>query len=87
MNACQEKTKKKKKQRTASLPAPLLRNASPRHAAGPQAGRTALRWIAKGADTPRDISYAELDALSSRFANVIAGFLSTRISKVSLPCR
>jgi len=47
----------------------IAHEAVDRHAAGARAGRTALRWL--GADgTRRDISYRELAALSSRFANV-----------------
>ena len=43
-----------------------------RHARGPRQARTALRFLAR--DTaPRDISYAELAALTSRFANVLQG--------------
>ena len=42
-----------------------------RHAQGPEAGKTALRFIS---DTPdlatRDVSYAELGRLTSRFTNV-----------------
>jgi acetyl-CoA synthetase len=48
-----------------------------RHAAGPDAGRTALRFIA---DTPaaaelstRDVSYAELGRLTRQFTNVLRG--------------
>ena len=48
-----------------------------RHAAGPQAARTALRFIA---DTPgsetlvtNDVSYAELGRLTRRFTNVLRG--------------
>ncbi len=45
-----------------------------RHAEGPEAGRTALRFLA---DTPEltrhDISYAELGRLTSRFTNVLRG--------------
>ncbi|MBU3749038.1 MAG: acetate--CoA ligase [Mycobacterium sp.] len=45
-----------------------------RHAGGPQAARTALRFIA---DTPamdtQDVSYAELGRLTRRFTNVLRG--------------
>jgi acetyl-CoA synthetase len=43
-----------------------------RHAESPRADQTALRWITKDGGR-RDISYAQLDELSNRFANVIAG--------------
>ncbi|MGM9488266.1 acetate--CoA ligase [Ideonella sp. YS5] len=60
----------------ASLLAPdgslnMAQLAVSRHAAGPKATMTALRWIAKDGSR-RDISYAELDASSDRFANAIA---------------
>ncbi|MEW6703669.1 MAG: acetate--CoA ligase [Pseudomonadota bacterium] len=42
-----------------------------RHARGPIAAKTALRWLGK-AGACCDIGYAELDALASRFANVLA---------------
>ena len=48
-----------------------------RHAAGPEAGRTAMRFIA---DTPgsaelvsHDVSYAELGRLTRKFTNVLRG--------------
>ena len=48
-----------------------------RHAAGPESGRTALRFVA---DTPagatlqtRDVTYAELGRLTRRFTNVLRG--------------
>jgi acetyl-CoA synthetase len=41
-----------------------------RHASGPRAQRTAMRWL--GADgSARDFTYAQLAAASSRFANVL----------------
>jgi acetyl-CoA synthetase len=45
-----------------------------RHARGPRAAAIALRCLGKSrtAETSRDISYAELAALSNRFANVLA---------------
>jgi acetyl-CoA synthetase len=50
----------------------IAHEAVDRHAAGPRAGRIALRWLgAQGAR--RDISYRELAALSNRFANVLRG--------------
>jgi acetyl-CoA synthetase len=47
----------------------IAHEAVDRHAAGPRAGRVALRWLGAD-DTRRDITYRELAALSSRFANV-----------------
>jgi acetyl-CoA synthetase len=41
-----------------------------RHADGALAGKPAIRWIASSG-AARDISFAELQALSSRFANVL----------------
>lgn len=42
-----------------------------RHAAGPRARRVALRWLGKSGAC-RDITYDELQKLTSRFANVLA---------------
>ncbi|MFM1992014.1 MAG: hypothetical protein RJA99_4971 [Pseudomonadota bacterium] len=42
-----------------------------RHAAGPLREHTALRFVARGAPD-RDLSYGALDALTARFANVLA---------------
>ncbi len=42
-----------------------------RHAAGPSAAKTAIRWLGKN-DTRCDLSYGELATLSNRFANVLA---------------
>ncbi|MGE3162958.1 MAG: AMP-binding protein, partial [Burkholderiales bacterium] len=47
----------------------IAHEAVDRHAAGPRAGRVALRWLGAD-DTRRDLTYAELAALSSRFASV-----------------
>ncbi|MGA2393772.1 MAG: acetate--CoA ligase [Candidatus Lustribacter sp.] len=41
-----------------------------RHAEGPLAGKTALRWIAQSG-ARRDITFAELRELSNRFANIL----------------
>jgi len=41
-----------------------------RHASGPQGAKTALRWHGKAGER-RDLSYAELHAQSSRFANAL----------------
>ena len=49
----------------------IAHEAVDRHAAGPAAGRTALRWLARRGPAV-DISYAELAARTSRFANVLA---------------
>ena len=47
----------------------IAHEAVERHAAGPRAARVAIRWLgAQGAR--REITYRELAALSSRFANV-----------------
>ncbi len=43
-----------------------------RHARGPRRDHVAIRWIAKSGAV-RDITYRELDALSSRFANALVG--------------
>ena len=48
----------------------IAHEAVDRHARGPRAAKTALRWLA-AAGGRRDISYAELARLSSRFANVL----------------
>ena len=48
-----------------------------RHAEGPEAGRTALRFIADDPDsaelTTHDVSYAELGRLTRKFTNVLRG--------------
>ncbi|NMH97785.1 acetate--CoA ligase [Pseudonocardia acidicola] len=43
-----------------------------RHAAGPRAGVTALRWLDRTGGV-REISYRELGELTGRFANVLTG--------------
>jgi acetyl-CoA synthetase len=43
-----------------------------RHGSGPLADHLALRWLGKAGDV-RDFSFRDLDALSSRFANMLAG--------------
>ncbi|MEX0638681.1 MAG: AMP-binding protein, partial [Burkholderiales bacterium] len=48
----------------------IAHEAVDRHAAGPLAGRVALRWLGMN-DTRRDVTYGELAALSNRFANVL----------------
>lgn len=42
-----------------------------RHAEGPNSSRTALRFTADGERVDRELSYAELGRLSSRFTNVL----------------
>ncbi len=48
----------------------IAHEAVDRHAAGPRAARVALRWLGKRGEA-RDISYAELRAETSRFANLL----------------
>jgi len=48
----------------------IAHEAVDRHAAGGNAGHIALRWLARDGRT-RDITYGELAALTSRFANVL----------------
>ncbi len=50
----------------------IAHEAVDRHAAGPRAGRVALRWLGKSG-TVAEYTYAGLAALSNRFANVLAG--------------
>jgi acetyl-CoA synthetase len=50
----------------------IAHEAVDRHAAGPRAGKLALRWLGRNGET-RDISYAQLRELTNRFANVLAG--------------
>ena len=50
----------------------IAHEAVDRHAAGPLAGHLALRWLGKRGQS-RDYTYAELRALTNRFANVLAG--------------
>ncbi|UCE32534.1 MAG: AMP-binding protein, partial [Burkholderiales bacterium] len=42
-----------------------------RHARGPRAGHVAIRWLGRDGAS-RDLTYAELSALSNRFANALA---------------
>jgi acetyl-CoA synthetase len=50
----------------------IAHEAVDRHATGPRADKTALRWLGK--DGARlDLSYAQLHSLSNRFANALAG--------------
>ena len=48
----------------------IAHEAVDRHAAGPRAGHIALRWLGKDGHK-RDFSYAELAALTNRFANAL----------------
>ena len=50
----------------------IAHEAVDRHARGPAAGRTAIRWLGREGQV-RDLTYAELARLSSRFANVLGG--------------
>src|SRR3990170_2255949 len=50
----------------------IAHEAIDRHVPGPRAGRLALRWLGKTGDV-RDYPYADLAALTSRFANVLRG--------------
>ena len=49
----------------------IAHEAVDRHAAGPRRDRTALRWLGKSGSVV-DLSYGELAARTSRFANVLA---------------
>lgn len=48
----------------------IAHEAVDRHAAGPRAARTAIRWLGKGGER-RELSYGELKAETNRFANVL----------------
>ena len=48
----------------------IAHNAVDRHAKGPHANKTALRWLSE-AGPIQDFSYADLKALSNRFAHVL----------------
>jgi len=48
----------------------IAHEAVDRHAAGPRAKRTAIRWLGKQGQQ-RDFSYLELHGLTNRFANVL----------------
>jgi acetyl-CoA synthetase len=50
----------------------IAHEAVDRHAAGPAAGRLAMRWLGKDGAV-RDYRYADLRRLSNRFANVLLG--------------
>ncbi len=50
----------------------IAHEAVDRHAAGPNADRTAIRWLAKDGRV-RDVPFGELAALTARFANVLQG--------------
>ncbi|MEQ8815720.1 MAG: acetate--CoA ligase [Thalassobaculum sp.] len=59
----------------------IAHEAVDRHAAGPRAGRPAIRWIARSGEV-RDISYAELRRLTDRFAGALAGLGLARGDRV-----
>ena len=61
----------------------IAHEAVDRHAAGPLGSKTAIRWL-PGTGPPLDISYRELAALSSRFANVLAGLGVSKGERVFL---
>jgi acetyl-CoA synthetase len=48
----------------------IAHEAVDRHAAGPLSNRVAIRWLGKSGET-RDYSFAELQRLSNRFANLL----------------
>ncbi len=48
----------------------IAHEAVDRHATGPRRGQVALRWLSKSGEI-RDYSYAQLSALTNRFANVL----------------
>jgi acetyl-CoA synthetase len=50
----------------------IAHEAVTRHAAGPRGGHVALRCVGRGGEV-RDVSYTELEGLTNRFANVLAG--------------
>ncbi|HSB54198.1 MAG TPA: acetate--CoA ligase [Gemmatimonadales bacterium] len=50
----------------------IAHEAVDRHATGPDASRVALRWLGRDGNR-RDFSFAELKALSNRFANALLG--------------
>ncbi|HSN87365.1 MAG TPA: acetate--CoA ligase, partial [Thermoanaerobaculia bacterium] len=50
----------------------IAHEAVTRHAAGPRAGHVALRCVGKKGEV-RDIAFAELEGLTNRFANILAG--------------
>lgn len=50
----------------------IAHEAVDRHAAGPLVNRVALRWLGKSADV-QDYTFADLRALTNRFANVLRG--------------
>jgi acetyl-CoA synthetase len=49
----------------------MAHEAVDRHAAGPLAGKVAIRWLGREGER-RDLTYAELRSLTNRFANVLA---------------
>jgi acetyl-CoA synthetase len=61
----------------------IAHEAVDRHAAGPLASKTAIRWLPRSG-AAQDLSYRELAVLSSRFANVLAGLGVMRGERVFL---
>jgi acetyl-CoA synthetase len=59
----------------------IAHEAADRHATGPRGARVALRWRGRHAER-RDITYAELARLSSRFANVLGSLGVARGARV-----
>ena len=63
----------------------MAHEAVDRHAAGPRAGRTALRWLGRDGAEAR-LTYADLATASSRFAQVLAGLGVTAGARVFVLC-
>jgi acetyl-CoA synthetase len=63
----------------------IAHEAVDRHARGPLATRTAIRWL-RASNGRRDISYRELAALSSRFANLLRALGVARGDAVFVLC-
>jgi acetyl-CoA synthetase len=49
----------------------IAHEAVDRHATGPAAERTAIRWLGRDEGVSRELSYRDLAALSARFANML----------------
>jgi acetyl-CoA synthetase len=50
----------------------IAHEAVDRHARGPNATKTALRWLSRAGET-RDYTFGELESLTNRFANALVG--------------
>jgi acetyl-CoA synthetase len=61
----------------------IAHEAIDRHAAGPRANHLALRWLGKSGEV-RDFTYADLRALTNRFANVLRGLAVAKGERVFL---